>query len=263
MSPSSTMGRPPRAVPALGDQSTVRDVVDAFISQPGFSPGTRRKYGETLRRLTAMCGSDPISELESVSLVTAVMSFGSVGPATWNRHLAAMRSFTAFCRKHRLTRADLPVTIERRREPASAGRSVSLPALEREWGRPDVALREKTLWRLLYETAARASEVLGLNVEDLDLQNHRALVFSKGQEFEWLFFQAGAARLLPRLIGGSDVHRQLGVRRQTMFARSQGSHGSPIKGPRSSSKHIPVGRSTSFATQLSRILLRGTARFRY
>jgi integrase len=31
-------------------------------------------------------------------------------------------------------------------------------------------LRERTLWRMLYETAARAVEVLALNVEDLDLE---------------------------------------------------------------------------------------------
>src|SRR5260370_19500601 len=32
------------------------------------------------------------------------------------------------------------------------------------------------LWRLLYETAARSAEVLGLDVEDVDLPNHRARV---------------------------------------------------------------------------------------
>jgi integrase len=31
----------------------------------------------------------------------------------------------------------------------------------------DIALRERTLWRLLYETAARADEVRRLDVEDL------------------------------------------------------------------------------------------------
>jgi integrase len=30
----------------------------------------------------------------------------------------------------------------------------------------DVPLRDKALWRLLYETAARAEEVLGLDVPD-------------------------------------------------------------------------------------------------
>jgi integrase/recombinase XerD len=65
-----------------------------------------------------------------------------------------------------------------------------------------VAVREKALWRLLYETAARASEVLPVNVEDLDLNNKRVQVRSKGGDRDWLHFQTGSARLLPRLIGG-------------------------------------------------------------
>jgi integrase/recombinase XerD len=58
------------------------------------------------------------------------------------------------------------------------------------------------LWRLLYETAARASEVLSINVEDLELENKRVRVCSKGGDTDWLHFQSGSARLLPRLIGG-------------------------------------------------------------
>jgi integrase len=34
--------------------------------------------------------------------------------------------------------------------------------------RLDVGLREKTRWRMLYETAARATEILSLDVDDLD-----------------------------------------------------------------------------------------------
>ena len=41
-------------------------------------------------------------------------------------------------------------------------------------------MREKTLWHLRYETAARASEALAINVEDLDLDNKRVRVCSKG-----------------------------------------------------------------------------------
>ena len=37
-------------------------------------------------------------------------------------------------------------------------------------------MRKKTLWRMLYETAARANEVLALNVEDLDVGARRAVV---------------------------------------------------------------------------------------
>jgi integrase len=48
-------------------------------------------------------------------------------------------------------------------------RSIPLASLERLWERRDIDLRERTLWRLLYETAARADEVLRLKVEDLDI----------------------------------------------------------------------------------------------
>ena len=63
-------------------------------------------------------------------------------------------------------------------------------------------MREKALWRFLYETAARATEALSINIEDLDLDNKRVRVRSKGGDTDWLHFQTGAARLLPRLIAG-------------------------------------------------------------
>ncbi len=63
-------------------------------------------------------------------------------------------------------------------------------------------MREKTLWRLLYETAARAAEILTLDVADLDPVNKRARGVSKGGETEWVYYQTGAALLLPRLLVG-------------------------------------------------------------
>lgn len=38
----------------------------------------------------------------------------------------------------------------------------------------------QTPWRLLYESAARADEVLALNVEDLDTDNKRGRTIAKG-----------------------------------------------------------------------------------
>ena len=63
-------------------------------------------------------------------------------------------------------------------------------------------LRERTLWRMLYETAARSAEVLALNVEDLDLPNRRARVRRKGGAIDVIVWQTGTARLLPRLLKG-------------------------------------------------------------
>lgn len=45
-----------------------------------------------------------------------------------------------------------------------------------------------------------ANEILSLDIEDLDLPNKRARVRSKGGAVEWVFWQTGAALLLPRLL---------------------------------------------------------------
>ncbi len=69
---------------------------------------------------------------------------------------------------------------------------------------------------MLYETAARAEEVLDLNIEGLDLVGRRALVKAKGARaktrrrgqvredvvLEAVYWDAGTARLLPRLLNG-------------------------------------------------------------
>jgi hypothetical protein len=123
-------------------------------------------------------------------------------PATWNRHVATVRSFARYCERTRILAIDGDVELQRRAEQHDHTRSIALASLERLWERRDIDLRERTLWRLLYETAARADEVLRLNVEDLDIPAKRARTRSKGGDADWLFFGSGSARLLPRLIAG-------------------------------------------------------------
>ena len=71
-------------------------------------------------------------------------------------------------------------------------------------GGVSVPLREKTLWRLLYETAARASEVRALNVEDIDRVGRRARIRSKGGSVDMVVWAAPTARLLGRYLAGRD-----------------------------------------------------------
>jgi hypothetical protein len=89
-------------------------------------------------------------------------------------------------------------------------------AIDRLIARRGVHLREKTLWRMLYETAAWAEEVLGVNIEELDLAGRRCQVKAKGAQpkarrrgqaredfvLETVYWDAGTARLLPRLLKG-------------------------------------------------------------
>jgi integrase len=79
-----------------------------------------------------------------------------------------------------MTRTTLRMAAEseRRPDPVDETRAIPQAEIERLLSRRDVPLRERTLWRMLYETAARASEILALNVEVLDLERRRAPIRS-------------------------------------------------------------------------------------
>ena len=85
-----------------------------------------------------------------------------------------------------------------------------------------VPLREKLLWRLLYETAARASEVLALNVEDIDRARRRARVRSKGGSTDMVVWAAPTARLLGRYLAGRDAGPLFLTRWRTRTAPPRG-----------------------------------------
>jgi integrase/recombinase XerC/integrase/recombinase XerD len=120
-------------------------------------------------------------------------------PATWNRDRVIVRSFVTRS-KPRVPRSTCPRSAIGGCRPVRA-RALTRVEIARILGLP-VALREKTLWTLAYESAARASELLGLDVGELDLANRRAVVASKGGAREWVTWSASTARLLPRLLKG-------------------------------------------------------------
>lgn len=134
--------------------------------------------------------------------VFLVSRWADAAPATWNRQLATLRSFAAWCTRQGWLHQNPTTGLDRRPQLPDNSRSIPYFALERLWRRVDIPLREKTLWRLAYETAARANELLSLDVQDLDLPNKRALVVSKGGARDLIHFQTGAAQLLPRLLNG-------------------------------------------------------------
>jgi integrase/recombinase XerD len=125
----------------------------------------------------------------------------TVDADTVNRELSVLRAAISWWRGQGWLQADPTVGLERRPAPPDRTRALSRDQIAALF-QLDVGLRDKTYWRLLYETAARAEEILALNVEDLDLPNKRARVVSKGGTIEWVHWQSGAAALLPRLLKG-------------------------------------------------------------
>jgi hypothetical protein len=95
-------------------------------------------------------------------------AFGQFAPATRARHLSALRSALAWWQEADWVDGDPTAGWARPKVPVDTTRALTRAQVVAIW-RLDAPLRDKALWRMLYETAARAEEILGLDVPDLDL----------------------------------------------------------------------------------------------
>ncbi len=199
------MGTVRRIVPAASEMTLGR-AADAYLATLGGAEqaNTRRVYGRILRRVVAEFGGN--TEPDAISTDRFMAWFGAQwadrAPSTWNVSLDAIRSAAAYWQRQGWIAADPSRMLVRRKPRPDRGRALSRADVEALLTREDISIRERTLWRMLYETAARSAEVLALNVEDLDLPNRRAEVRRKGGVIDIIVWQTGTARLLPRLLKG-------------------------------------------------------------
>jgi integrase len=190
------------SVPQDGATVSWADATESFLRRD-LASGTRRIYGLTLSAVGEHLDSPRLDEITSADLGRAVgIAYPTASPATWNRVVATLRSFTSYALRQGWLNGEVTQGLERRRVAEDHTRSMPREELDRLFTRRDVNLRDRALWRMLYETGARANEVLNLNVEDVDLDAKRAITVRKGGDRDVLHFQTGSARLLPKIIDG-------------------------------------------------------------
>lgn len=191
---------------AAREAVTLHEAVSRYLATlPGAeSAGTRRTYSVPLRALLAEYGSDTDAAILRPATVAEWFTarWAARSPSTWNVALDALRSAAAYWQAQGWLAADPTSALRRRRRAPDRARGLSRADVERLLGREDIGLRERALWRLAYESAARIGELLALDVADLDLPNRRAKVTRKGSAVDIITWRTGTARLLPRLLRG-------------------------------------------------------------
>jgi Phage integrase, N-terminal SAM-like domain len=173
---------------------TLGQVAHAFLGRDDLDAATKRSYGQTLRRLCLALGEQATVDSVTADRVARVFeaAWAATAAKTWNRHRSAIRSFSAWA-----VLDDLAAGLDRRPETDPGLAPIGPAQIEELWQRTDVALRERTLWCLLYESGAPVKAVLSLNVEDLDLADRRA--HTSARRIGW---RAASARLLAELVVG-------------------------------------------------------------
>jgi len=173
----------------------VRTYLDHLVVERGLADNTLKSYRRDLRRYLghlAGQGIDDISGIEESSVSGFLMALRegdedhlALSAGSAGRTVVAVRGFHKFAVREGLTQVDPAVAV---RPPAPAKRlpkALPLSDIERileAAGAPGTALamRDRALLEVLYGTGARISEAVGLDVDDLDLEQAAVLLRGKG-----------------------------------------------------------------------------------
>jgi integrase len=122
-------------------------------------------------------------------------------PRTVNRELSALRSAVGWWQDQGWITADPTAGLRH------LARGAPVPALTSgqvsELFRVRAALREQTLWRVIYDSGAHVDDVLGLDAGRLDLAGRGAPIgAAPGGRHAWIRWRDGTAQLLGWLLAG-------------------------------------------------------------
>lgn len=197
---------PRTASPGLTVKAATADFLDTLTES------TAATYRVTLRVLLGDRTERPFAELNTAEGAAAVRTrflerWKDAAASTWNKHLSALRSAVAhWGRDGGPLMVDLAEGLALRKLPRPADRARGREDISGLLQDSSIPLRDRTLWSLLYDSAARSAEVLALNIEDVDLRNRRAVVRRKGDQADdapdVIAWHTRTARLLGRLIAG-------------------------------------------------------------
>ncbi|MFD8656517.1 tyrosine-type recombinase/integrase, partial [Streptomyces mirabilis] len=183
--------------------TSLHKAVETFLLDYPEADTTEESYALTLRRCAKTLGKDrpataPTGEDWHDVLIEL---WGRKSSNTWNRNRAAVKTFLGWLGDADVATVKLPALCRARKVVIDETKAVDPEELEHLWDPDAVGLRERALWRLLYESSSRAEAVLALNVEDVDLRRRKARAVIKGGRTIWVYFERRGSELLREYIG--------------------------------------------------------------
>jgi integrase/recombinase XerD len=170
--------------------SQLTDAIDAFLIElrveRGLSPHTIAAYRRDLRQFAEVAGTswrdDPQPLLE---FVRDLQRQGAKG-TTQARKSAAVRSFYGFALREGLATRDIPALVDAPRPGTYLPDVLAAEDVERILNAPPaddptgIGVRDRAILELLYACGLRVSELVGLDVDRVDLPNQQVRVIGKG-----------------------------------------------------------------------------------
>jgi integrase/recombinase XerD len=170
--------------------AALAEAIEAFLVElrveRGLSPLTIDAYRRDLAQFAAGAGTgwrdDPAT---LIGFVTGLQRQGARG-STQARKSAAVRSFYGFALREGLATRDIPALVDAPKpgtylpdvlEPDDVARILDAPPAD-----DPIGVRDRSILELLYGCGLRASELVGLDTDRLDLEQQQVRVIGKGNK---------------------------------------------------------------------------------
>lgn len=176
-------------------ERSVTEYLSHLSVERGLADNTMRSYRRDLRRylafVTAHGHTEPSSILEAdVAAFLAALRTGDadhqpLGTSSAARTIVAVRGFHKFLVRERLVQNDVTAAVKPPRPPSRLPKALELSQVESILDAAGAAgttlsSRDRALLEVLYGTGARISEAVGLDLDDLDLDEGTVLLRGKG-----------------------------------------------------------------------------------
>lgn len=198
----------------LGPSGLVR-ALDEYLGylaiERGSSPNTVQAYGRDLVRYLRFLEERGIREPEDVTRgdiedhLEALVEVG-LAPASVERAVSAIKGLHRFmvteqiCEEH--PTADLPLPRKARRLPDVISHEQAAALLDQPFAQTPAGQRDRTILEVLYGCGLRVSELCGLDLRDLALDEEVLRVFGKGSKERLVPVMGTAAAQLRSYLDG-------------------------------------------------------------
>ena len=173
----------------------VHDYLSHLTVERGLADNTLRSYRRDLRRYLDFLAARDIDEPSAITEIDVTAFLGSLrtgddehaalGTASAARTIVAVRGLHRFWLREQLVATDVTSAIKPPRPAARLPKALPLSDVEAildAAGAPgtNLSARDRALLEVLYGTGARISEAVGLDIDDLDLEESTILLRGKG-----------------------------------------------------------------------------------
>ena len=158
----------------------IKEFLEYIKFEKGYSEHTQSSYKKDLNQFRLFMKGRGEAGREKVSAYMKWMSDHGYSPSTIMRKLASLKSFYKYLRAEGKVKkdptADLRLPKTPKRLPKALSEKETFDLLRVVKGK----IRDKAILEVLYATGFRASEVVGLNLEDVNLKASFIKCFGKG-----------------------------------------------------------------------------------